>query len=720
MDAISKDPNDVFLLTGGVCTLAVHAPVGGVPQIIYWGARLEPDADMSALVSLTVRQSAQGGADTVIPVSLSCESGTGYDGPAGFSGHRDGDDWAPILQVSRVDADGQALDIHCADDACGISAHYAIAVDIESGVLTARTRFTNIGDVPLAIDWAAALCLPLPHGMDDIIHFSGRWAHEFQSERHSLGQGGFIVENRRGRTSHDRFPGAIFCAPHTVEKAGPCAAMHLGWSGNHMLRADRQMDGRIMTQAGEKLLSGEVQLDAGAAYETPPVYACYAASGLSDLSGRLHDFYRAQLTDRRVKSKPRPVHYNTWEAIYFAHAPGKVIALADAAAEIGAERFVLDDGWFLGRRGDAAGLGDWQVDRSVYPGGLTPVIDHVQGLDMKFGLWVEPEMVNADSNLFRAHPDWILCAPGVEQVPFRNQYVLDLTRRDVSDNLFGQIDALLSENTIDYLKWDMNRDINHPGGCDGRAVAGAQVRAVYALIDRLRTAHPDVEIESCASGGGRADYGILARTDRIWTSDSNDALDRQLIQRGASHFFPLEVMGAHVGPEVCHITRRTLSMELRAATALFGHMGVEADITRMSARDKAVLADAIRLYKAKRDLLHSGQFVRIDAAPWQNIVGVMARDKASALFSYAQIGSMPETLPGMLRFPGLDAARRYLLKCIWPVQPRTPTPHWLENSALVGEGIVASGDMLMKVGLQLPVLFPESCILLELEAVQAM
>ncbi|WP_164117396.1 alpha-galactosidase [Sphingorhabdus sp. Alg239-R122] len=716
MTATPIDPKDVFLLTGGDSSLAVHAPVGGMPQIVYWGARLEPDADMSALVSLTTRQNAQGGADTVVPLSLSCESGTGFAGPTGFDGHRDGHDWAPVFRIMDVQSDGQRLDIHCADDLCGIGVLYVVAVDAHSGVLTAWTRFTNTGDMLLTIDRAAALCLPLLHGMDDIIHFSGRWAHEFQSERQRLGQGGFVIENRRGRTSHDRFPGAIFCAPQTHEQAGPCIAVHLGWSGNHMLRADRQMDGQVVIQAGEKLFPGEVQLSAGEAYETPPVYACYVASGLSDISGRLHEFYRTRLADKRVLGKSRPVHYNTWEAIYFAHEPGKVMALAGAAAEMGAERFVLDDGWFLGRRGDAAGLGDWQVDRSVYPGGLKPVIDHVHGLGMEFGLWVEPEMVNADSDLYRAHPDWILCIPDVEQVPFRNQYVLDLTRREVSDNLFGQIDALLRDNAIDYLKWDMNRDISHPGG-DGRVVAGEQVRAVYALIERLRTAHPEVEIESCASGGGRADYGILAHTDRIWTSDSNDALDRQAIQRGASHFFPLEVMGAHVGPEVCHITRRTLSIELRAATALFGHMGVEADITRMSEREKVVLADAIGLYKAKRDLLHSGQFVRINAADWQNIIGVVAKDKASALFSYAQIGSMPETLPGMLRFPGLGAARHYRLKCVWPIQPHTPTPHRLENSALMGEGIVASGDILMKVGLQLPVLFPESCIVLEIEAV---
>eukprot|EP00903_Cladosiphon_okamuranus_P002613 g2611.t1 len=337
--------------------------------------------------------------------------------------------------------------------------------------------------------------------------------------------------------------------------------------------------------------------------------------------------------DGRIDRKKRPIHYNTWEAVYFDHDHETLFNLANKAAEVGAERFILDDGWFGSRRNDKAGLGDWWPSKDVYPDGLGPLIKHVTDLGMEFGLWFEPEMVNPDSELYREHPDWILHAEGVEQVPFRSQFVLDLTRPEVSDYLFDHMHKLLSEHEISYVKWDMNRDVHHPGS-RGRPAIHQQTRALYALIERLREAHPDLEIESCSSGGARADYGILRRTDRIWTSDSNDALDRQRIQRGASHFFPLEIMGAHVGPETCHITGRRLSMEMRVATALFGHMGMELNLLEEAPANLEVLKAGLALHKQHRDLIHSGDFHRLDTPDHVNAIGVVAKDRSEALFSW--------------------------------------------------------------------------------------
>jgi alpha-galactosidase len=336
---------------------------------------------------------------------------------------------------------------------------------------------------------------------------------------------------------------------------------------------------------------------------------------------------------------------------------------------------------------------------------------------MEFGLWFEPEMVNPDSDLFRTHPDWILQAEGVEQIPFRGQFVLDLTRPEVCDYLFDCMHKLLSAHDISYVKWDMNRDVHHPGS-RGRPAISRQTRALYALIERLREAHPNLEIESCSSGGGRADFGILRRTDRIWTSDSNDALDRQRIQRGASHFFPLEIMGAHVGPETCHITGRRLSMELRVATALFGHMGMELNLLEESAESLEVLKAGIALHKGHRDLLHHGDFHRLDTPEHVNAVGVVSGDKSEGLFSWCNLTGHRQTLPGRMYVPGLDASKTYRAKIIWPNPVRSISrPSVLEAMDLGGEGTDIPGEALMQVGLQVPLLHPETCLIYHFQAV---
>ena len=419
-----------------------------------------------------------------------------------------------------------------------------------------------------------------------------------------------------------------------------------------------------------------------------------------------------------MRAKPRPVHYNTWEAVYFDHDVAKLRELATRAADIGVERFVLDDGWFGGRRHDRAGLGDWTVSADVYPDGLKPLVDHVTSLGMEFGLWFEPEMVNPDSELYRAHPDWVLGVEGVDQVPYRSQLALDISRTEVADYIFHAIDAVLRDHDISYIKWDMNRDLSHPGGASGNAKAFAQVNAVYALLDRVRAAHPDVEIESCSSGGARADMGALAHSDRVWTSDSNDALDRQYIQRGASFFLPPEVMGCHVGPARCHVSGRRLSMDMRAATALMGHMGLELNLLTERQGDLDTLKSAITLHKRHRALLHDGDLVRIDTAPQIIASGVVARDRSEALYSVAYVLSDPQVLPERLRFAGLDPDRNYLVKLIWPtIWQAIKGPSAIEKLGLNQESATLSGAALMHGGLQLPHAHPETCLLFYVDAI---
>lgn len=529
--------------------------------------------------------------------------------------------------------------------------------------------------------------------------------------------GSWLSENMTGRTSHSHFPGAIMCESGCSENAGQAYSVHIGWSGNHSLRLDSLADGRVLVAGGAKLLAGEICLQHGEHYETPVLYAGFSDQGLNGLSQNFHAHVQAHILPRRFADTPRPVHYNCWEAIYFDHDLATLKALASKAAALGVERFVLDDGWFGARRNDKAGLGDWHVSRDIYPDGLHPLIDHIRSAGMEMGLWFEPEMVNPDSDLFRAHPDWILGAQGIEQIAFRGQYVLDISRAEVSDYLFRQIDAILREYAIDYIKWDMNRDISHPIGAQGQAVGTDYARALYALIDRIRAAHPNVEIESCSSGGGRIDYGILQRAERVWTSDSNDALDRQMIQRGASHWLPLRISGSHIGPRKCKITQREVPMAMRCASAMFGHMGVELDLRHEPAEELEELARAIALYKVHRGLIHDGDFYRLAARDDGNDVLVVSADKAESLLSIAQLQSARHTLPAPLRLMGLDAAQLYRLSLIWPDQSadKQSQAFAAQLCALNAEGV--TGETLMQHGLQPPQMQPGTALILHISAI---
>lgn len=681
----------------------VVATAGGVPSVLYWGPRLADDIDLAALTALNARAEAPASPFPDVPLALTPQAGLGWPGRPGLAAHRDGQGWASVALLTKVQRLPRRLVFEATDKANGMVLEHQLA--LEGDVIIAETMLRNIGDTSLSVEFLSAPVFPVPGFASDIIGFEGRWAGEFQTRRQPRGIGSWVRENRRGRTSHDAFPGIIMAEPATSESHGLAYGFHLGWSGNHRLGVETLADGRGSVMLENLLLPGEVRLAPGEALTSPPLYASLSNQGLSGLSQAFHAWLRARPAHARLRAKPRPVHYNSWEAVYFDHDPARLMDMATRAAAIGVERFVLDDGWFKGRRSDRAGLGDWTVDQDIYPQDLTPLIDHVRGLGMEFGLWIEPEMVNPDSNLFRAHPDWVLAVPGAAQLGFRNQLVLDFGRAHVRDHLFEAIDSLLRGHRISYLKWDMNRDLSHPGGADGRAGADAHVRGVYAVLDRLRAAHPDVEIESCASGGGRADFGILARTDRIWTSDSNDALDRLAIQRGFSHFFPAELMGSHVGPATCHITGRKLSMGLRVATAMFGHMGMELDLRELDSAEAATLTAGVALYKAHRALVHSGKLWRMEAPAGINAFAISSDDRSEALVSITLVSEPATVFTAPLRLAGIDPAGDYRLTRLWPEK----LPGWM-----LPDGMILRGKLLSELGLHLPRLWPGTAVILHL------
>jgi len=699
-------------------TLIFACAKGAPVSILYWGGALHADTDCAELEGLFARQGMHGVADVALPLSLAMEPGLGHPMFRGFAAHRAGKDWGSLFEVGAVELREGGAKIICRDESTRLGLEYEIDFDARTGVLRIRSTLTNYGATPLDVSNMMTACLPVPDGMTDIIGFTGRWTQEFTQERVARNAATYLRENRSGRTSHFSYPAILLAATDTNESTGDVYGFHLAFSGNHCIRVDSLTDGRGLVSLGALLLPGEVRLVPGETYASPEIVAAYSGQGLSKLSRKFHDHVRTKLLSPEMRAKPRPVHYNTWEAVYFDHDVEKLKELATRAAEIGVERFVLDDGWFGGRRHDRAGLGDWTVSRDVYPDGLGPLVDHVTGLGMEFGLWFEPEMVNPDSDLYRAHPDWVLGLEGVEQIPFRSQLALDISRPEVADYLFHAIDAILRDHDISYIKWDMNRDLSHPGDSSGVPRAFAQVGALYALLDRVRHAHPYVEIESCSSGGARADMGVLAHSDRVWTSDSNDALDRQVIQRGASFFLPLEVLGCHVGPAKCHVTGRRLSMEMRAATALMGHMGLELNLLTERTADLDVLKNAIDLHKKHRALLHNGDVFRLDSAPQLIASGVIARDKSEAIYSVAYVASDAKVLPGRFQFTGLDPQRSYRLQLIWPSDWQAiKGPSAIETLDLNGEGAIFSGAALVHGGLQLPHAFPETCLLFYVAAV---
>lgn len=712
---------DHIRFNAGDMTLIIACSIGDPPSIIHWGKRFNDDASVNNIIASKMRHAVKGSTDVVMHPTLAMELGHGYAAPSGFEAHRDGTSWGSHFTVTSVHKKDDSVHIICRDDSTRITLKYNIKVNTQSGLMQISSTLTNDADDDkdgiLTINNMASAVLPVPNHMSEIIGFTGRWGHEFQRERLQRFSGSYVRENRRGRTSHDSFPAVILAARDTCEQSGEAYALHLAWTGNHRIRVDTLIDGQVLASMGALFFPGEIRLKAGETYESPTIIAGYSSDGLSSLSRQFHDHVRQELIRPNVNAKPRPVHYNSWEAIYFNHDVDKLKSMADKAAAIGIERFVLDDGWFGSRRDASSGLGDWTVSDDVYPDGLKPLIDHVTGLGMEMGIWFEPEMVNPDSDLFRAHPDWILQLRGKDQIPFRGQYVLDISRAEVSDYLFAAIDAMLRKHDISYIKWDMNRDLNHPGDDAGYARADAYVCALYMLIDRIRTAHPNVEIESCASGGARADYGILTHSDRIWTSDSNDAIDRQNIQKGASYFLPLCVMGAHVGPKQCHLTGRTLAISARAATAIMGHMGVELNLLAEDPADLNALKKAIAIYKEHRALIHSGDMYRLDTPNYLYAFGVSAWDKDEAIFSVAFLDKFPSAYPPILLFNGLDAVRDYDVQLLWPKFFTTSVMDEVKTLEHASFGGRYSGALLQNIGLQLPPSFPEMTYLIHMKAV---
>lgn len=703
----------LHLRAGGV-SVVIDARGPRLPRLVHWGHDLgdASPAWLEDLVIASVPPLVSNVPDEAITLGVLPEHSLGWPGAPGLEGHRGGRGWSPLFTVVEVSVgrspDGtQRLRVEAVDS----SAELSFVLDLEltpTGVLRLRGTVRNDGLSNYALE-GLALALPVPSEATELLDLTGRHLRERSPQRQPFAVGTRVREGRRGRTGLDATLLLVAGASGFGFDRGEVWGLHVAWSGNHRTYVERLSSGQRVLAGGELLLPGEITLSPGQGYSGPWLYAAYG-DGLDAMSARIHEHLRSRPSHPH---SPRPVILNTWEAVYFDHDLTKLTSLADAAAAVGVERFVLDDGWFKNRRDDHAGLGDWYVDAEVWPEGLKPLVRHVHALGMQFGLWVEPEMVNADSDLARAHPEWIMATGDRHPLPWRHQQVLDLDHPGAFAHILDRLDNLVSEHDIEYLKWDHNRDLidggHHPGG---EPVVHRQTRAVYELIDQLRARHPGLEIESCSSGGGRVDLGILARTDRVWGSDCNDALERQTINRWTQLLLPPELIGCHVGPELSHTTGRRHRLDFRAGTALFGHFGIEMDLTAASASDRERLTSWVALYKRLRGLLHTGRVVRGEHPdPALLVHGVVSQDRGEAIYSIATLVTSVNAPPGRVRLPGLDPAALYRVELLPPGDEPGGINH-TPASWLTQGGLTLTGVALGHVGVQAPNLFPEHLFLL--------
>ena len=673
---------------------------------VYFGPSLPLAENLASLCDVLRRGPHASQPDRPAPRSLLPWAGDGHLCAPSIVVQQNGRPLTPRMPLVAITQREGGLCLQHRDDALGLSVQIELTI-VHGGLVEFSTQLHNQGTQPIGLISLASLTLPLPSWATHMVRYAGRWSGEMQQQRLALHQGAITSASYGGRPGFGGGNWVRIETAGTGELHGDALAAHLAWSGDHVLSVECNADGDATLTMAARLEPGEIMLAPGDTFCPPRAVIAVSAQGIASLRHAFHAHVLGAVVPDTAASTPRKVHLNSWEALAFDQSLEKLCALADRAAALGVERFVLDDGWFAGRRDDTTSLGDWVADPAIFPEGLDPLIDHVRRSGMDFGLWVEPEMVSPDSALYRAHPDWCLHLPDHSRLTQRNQLVLDLTRPEVSGYLFACLDRLLADHAIAYLKWDHNRDL-FPLAAKGHA----QVVALYALLDRLRTAHPQVEIETCASGGGRVDLEILERCSRFWASDNNDPIERLQINAGWFDFLPMRIAGNHVGPSPNPITGRQVAMDFRAKIAMFGHMGVEADPGAMSAEDRQCLAAHIALYKQWRDVLHAGRLWRLSPAD-AGVHALLAMHEGRGIALIAQTRQAATYDVPHIRFPGLEDDALYRVALLPPYCEKAKGQ--LSQARTYTEGTVLSGRALRLAGISLPLQYPETAWLVSIE-----
>jgi alpha-galactosidase len=660
----------IFLLETAHASYVFGMNENGALQNIYWGGKVPRAADFSP-------------ARTVINhASFESREGQSPEEYPGWGGMQYAE---PCLKVTFGDGvrdlalryvahelGPETVTVHLKDIGYKFLVDVVYQVFPANDIIRRQVKITNETGQPVTIESAQSAVWYLPPGDGyRLSYLTGRWAGETQLTREPIHAGRKVLESRRGTTSHEANPWfAIDAGGAADEEHGRVWFGALGWSGAWKLVVEQTPHQRVSVTGGYNDFDFGYLLQPGESLDTPPFYAGYTDGGFGESSRILHRFLREQILPDRANPHPRPVLYNSWEATTFDVNEAGQTALAEKAAKLGVELFVMDDGWFGQRNDDHRGLGDWYVNPKKFPNGLGGLIGAVNKLGMKFGLWVEPEMVNPDSDLYRQHPDWAMHFPGRPRTEGRNQLILNMARDDVKEHIFGVLDKLLTENHIAFLKWDMNRNFSEPGWPE--APPGTQkeiwekyVYNVYAIIDRLRERHPGVEIESCSGGGGRVDLGMLRRVDQVWTSDNTEAFDRLRIQDGFSAAYAPKVMMAWV-TDAPNMNDRSTPLKFRFLVAMMGSLGIGANLNHWSGNDFALAGKMIGHYKAIRETVQQGRLYRL-ASPREGTFTanqyVSEDGRQAVLFAFLQAQQLLRPAP-VVCLRGLDPEAVYRIQTI--------------------------------------------------------
>lgn len=575
----------------------------------------------------------------------------------------------PNMPSSFYDeADAETLTIVLKDRYSSLTIDMDYTLFNELPILTRQNHIQHQDEHSYQLTRFMSMNLDLPSDNYDWLHLDGAWARETQVQREKLHSGVQQISSTRGASSHIHNPFFAICEKTTTESQGEVYGFSLIYSGNFVgqIEVDTYHVSRI--QMGINPYHFSWKLDKGEEFSSPEVIMTYAENGLNEMSQSFHRFFQKHLIRQTWATKERPVLINNWEATYFDFDENKILSLAQEAANLGIELFVLDDGWFGHRDNDASSLGDWRVDQRKLPKGIDNLSQKIHEMGLKFGLWFEPEMISTDTSLYKAHPEWVVGHPQKNISHGRNQYVLDFSQVEVVDCIFDQMDALLSTSQIDYVKWDMNRYISEAYSSSlGKDRQGEffhrYILGVYALYEKIVDKYPNLIIESCAGGGGRFDPAMLYYAPQTWTSDDTDAVERLKIQYGASMVYPLSSMGSHVSEVPNHQVARITSLKMRGDVALFGTFGYELDVTKLSHEEKQEIKEQLAFFKRHRKLIHKGIFYRLESPFEGNICAwmVVSEDQTEALVGYYQILAEPNPSYQRLRLKGLHADFEYNL-----------------------------------------------------------
>ncbi|HTG67679.1 MAG TPA: alpha-galactosidase [Candidatus Udaeobacter sp.] len=675
--------------------------VNGTPAHVYWGKKLHDNGNLTGLLNtqkntgldrLPQEYPQYGSGDFRCPAyQVQLTDGSRISELA-YKGHRIMQGKPQLDSLPAVycenDSEAQTLELILFDPYSGLMVLLSYTVFAAFNAIARSVRFINGGDKPLRLNRALSASVDLPKPDYEMMYLSGAWVREGNIQRRPIGPGGTSIESRRGASGHQTNPFLALIEPNATEDQGEVYGFSLVYSGNFAAQAEVDPFQTARVSIGINPFDFGWLLEPGESFQTPEAVMVYSAAGIGEMSRTYHKLYRTRLCRGIHRDRVRPILVNNWEATYFDFDAAKIEAIAKAGSELGIELFVLDDGWFGKRDDDRTSLGDWTVDRRKLPEGLADLAGRVGKLGLQFGLWVEPEMISPDSDLYRKHPDWCIHVEGRRRTEARTQLVLDLSRADVRDYIFDALSAIFTEVPVSYIKWDMNRNMTEIGSAAipserQTEVAHRNVLGLYELLERLLDRFPHILFESCSSGGGRFDPGMLYYMPQTWTSDNTDAVERLKIQYGTSLVYPISTIGAHVSACPNHQVGRSTPLTTRGDVAMSGNFGYELDLTRFSDEEQQIVKLQVEQYKAIRSLVQQGDLYRLKSPFEGNETAWMfvSEDQMEALVFYFKVLAEPNAPERKLKLNGLHPSFDY---------------------AIAGMEELYRGDRLMQDGIWIP------------------